>query len=198
MGGEESFPDGPPVAPDSEDGFQIKMGPFFLAPGGSLNDELEFFQKYALDLPEDTEVIRMDTRISGASHHFLAYSYDSPEAANNIQPGLRLNSFHNNVTLVEAVQGTSDIVLPEGSAFKWEKDIVLDLNSHYINYSLNLPYKAEVYWNIYTQEAGMAAQEMKTELIPNLSIVIPNNEEHISLGQNISGSGGDIQFIFGL
>ncbi len=190
-GGEESFPNGPPPAPAPEDGFQIKMGPYFLAPGGSINDELEFFQKYALDLPEDTEVIRMDSKISGSSHHFIAYSYDFPSAANNIEPGLRLNSFHSNVSLVMAVQGSSDIRLPGGSAFMWDKDVVLDLNSHYINYSLNLPYKAEVYWNVYTQDAGTAAQEMKTDLIPNISINIPNNEEEITLGQAISGNGGD-------
>jgi len=190
-GGEESFPDGPPPAPDPSEGFQIKMGPYFLAPGGSPNDELEFFQKYALDLPEDTEVIRMDTKISGSSHHFIAYSYDFPTAANNIEPGLRLNSYHNNVSLVMAVQGASDIKLPEGSAFMWDDDIILDLNSHYINYSLNLPYKAEVYWNVYTQEAGTAAQEMHTDLIPNINIIIPNNEENITLGQVVTGNGGD-------
>jgi len=190
-GGEESFPDGPPPAPAPEEGFQIKVGPFFLSPGGSINDELEFFQKYALDLPADTEVHRLDTKISGSSHHFIAYSYDFPAAANNIEPGLRLNSYHNNVSLVMAVQGASDIRLPEGSAFKWDNDIILDLNSHYINYSLNLPYKAEAYLNVYTQEAGTAAQEMKTDLIANLNIIIPNNEENITLGQSISGNGGD-------
>ncbi len=191
-GGQESFPDGPPAAPDPSEGFQVKMGPFFLAPGGSVGDELEYFQKYALDLPANTEVVRMDTKFSGSSHHFIAYSYDFPAASNNIEPGLRLEPFHNDVNLVIAVQEASDIRLPEGSAFKWEKDIVLDLNSHYINYSLNLPYKAEAYMNVYTQEDGTAAQEMFTDLIANPSIVIPNNQENITLSQPVSGNGGEI------
>ncbi|MCB0579500.1 MAG: c-type cytochrome, partial [Phaeodactylibacter sp.] len=42
-----AFPDGPPPAPAEGEGFQIKMGPFYVEPGG----EVEYYQKYELDLP---------------------------------------------------------------------------------------------------------------------------------------------------
>ena len=69
--GQTSFPDGPPEAPAAEEGFQIKMGPFFLEPGG----EVEFFTKYELDLPEDVEVTRLDVKFSNYSHHFIMYDF---------------------------------------------------------------------------------------------------------------------------
>lgn len=198
IGGVEAFPDGPPPAPAAEEGFQIKMGPFFLKEGGQPGDELEFFQKYQLNLPDDTEVIGLDHLFSGSSHHFIVYKYNTPEASNSIPDGLRLESYHDDINLVTAVQEKIRIDLPVGSAFSWNKDDMLDLNSHYINYSVGEVYKAEAYLNVYTQTKGTAAQEMKTELIPNLSIFVPNNESLVTVTQPIWANGlGDIH-IWGL
>ena len=173
--GLEAFPDGPPPAPAEDEGFQIKMGSYFLEPNG----EVEYYQKYELDLPEDQEVTRIDIQFSDYSHHFLIYDFN-PGGDASTPPGLRLNAFHNDIGLVAAVQGPTDLHLPEGTAFRWEEGLVLDLNSHYINYSATNIYKAEVYLNIYTQPVGTAAQEMKTELITHFDFWVPNDGDLVT------------------
>lgn len=201
VNGLESFPDGPPEAPATGEGFQIKMGPFFLKPAGSPQggDEVEYFQKYELDLtlPEDTEVNRLDVKIGPSSHHFIVYDFDSPAFGNLVTPGLRVNPYHAGIGLVAAVQESQDIQLPQGTAFPWEENLVLDLNSHYINYSSTNILKAEAYLNVYTQDAGTAAQEMKTELIVNDDIYIQNNGNTDVETDVVNFGGGEI-FIWGM
>jgi type IX secretion system substrate protein len=177
VNGLESFPDGAPEPPAEGEGFQVKMGPYFLKPAGQPGDELEYFLKYDLNqtLSEDTEVNRVDIKIGPTSHHLIIYDFNSPAYANQVPSGLRLNPDHSGISLVAAVQEATDLKLPEGTAFSWEDNIVLDLNSHYINYSSTGTLKAEAYVNIYTQDAGTAAQEMKTALLVNDDIYIPNN-----------------------
>jgi len=188
----QSFPDGPPAPPAAGEGFQVKMGPFYLPPGG----ELEYFQKYELDLPADREVTRLDMAIGTFSHHFILYDFN-PGGAANIPHGLRLAADHSNIGLVAAVQEPTDLRLPEGTAFFWDDQLVLDLNAHYINYSATAVYQAEVYLNVYTQEMGTAAQEMITELISNVSIFIPNDGDPVSFSQTINPDAGEI-FLWGL
>ena len=173
----------PPPAPAAGKGFQIRMGPFFLAPQGQAGNEAEYFQKWEVNLPEAVEVNRIDHLIAPSSHHFITYNYNTPANANTIAAGLRLNAYHNNINLVAAVQEATDLRLPDRTAFKWEKDRTLDLNSHYINYSSAHVYKAEAYINFYTQANGTAKQEMRAQLIPNTSIVIPNNNQTTTIEQ---------------
>lgn len=187
----------PPPAPDSIEGFQLKMGPFYLSPGGEPGSEREYFQKYELELPEHVEVTRLDILMSPYSHHFLLYSFDSPAAASSFPHGLRSDALHQGVGLVAAVQGTTELELPEGTAFRWDKDLVLDFNSHYINYSANVIYQAEVYINVYTQPPGTAAQEMFSSLLANVNIPIPNNGSTITHTQVINPNAGEI-FLWGI
>jgi Secretion system C-terminal sorting domain len=165
----------PPAAPAANEGFQIKMGPFFLAPQGQAGNEVEYYQKWELNMANNIEVNRIDHIIANYSHHFIIYNYNAPSNATSIAAGLRLNAYHNNVSLVSAVQERTDLKLPARTAFKWPKDRVLDLNTHYINYSSSGVYKAEAYLNIYTQPSGTAKQEMYSLLLPNNNISIPNN-----------------------
>ena len=192
VNGLPSYPDGPPPAPAAEEGFQIKMGPFLIEPSG----ELEYFQKWELDLPEDVEVNRIELMMSNYSHHFIIYDFN-PGGANFIPAGLRLEPDHSQIGLVAAVQEPTDLKLPEGTAFKWEEGLVLDLNTHYINYSANSTYLAEAYLNIYTQPTGTAKQEMKTELFANFNIPIPNNENTIPHEEPLNYFLGDI-YLWGL
>ncbi len=197
VNGLASFPNDAPEPPAANEGFQIKMGPFYLRPSGQVGDELEYFQKYELDLPVDVDVTRVDIKIATSSHHFIIYDFDNPSYAQNLSPGLRSNAYHNGIGLVAAVQEATDLKLPQGTAFIWDNDLVLDLNSHYINYSATNTYQAEVYVNIYTQASGTAAQEMKTELIVNDNIYIDNNGNEDIETQIVNDNIGEV-FIWGI
>ncbi len=186
-----------PPAPDPSEGFQIKMGPFYLNRAGQPGEEVEYFQKYELDLPANVDVNRVDIKIAGSSHHFLLYNFDSPSLANNVNPGFRLDPDHSGIGLVAAVQETTDLKLPEGTAFIWDNDLVLDLNSHYINYDAGRVLQAEAYINIYTQPEGSAAQEMETALIVEDNIWIPNNEELITETGVVNDNFGQL-FLWGI
>jgi hypothetical protein len=170
----------PPPPPAPNEGFQLKVGPFFLASQGRSGSEVEYFQKWELDLANDVEVNRIDHIISNYSHHFIIYNFNTVNDATKVNAGLRLNAFHSNINLVSAVQEKTDLKLPAKTAFKWEKNRVLDLNTHYINYSANHIYKAEAYINVYTQPVGTARQQMYAILIPNENINIPNNNQTIT------------------
>ncbi len=193
VGGEKSFPDGPPPAPAPGEGFQLKMGPFFLAPDG----EVEYYQKWEMNLPANVEVSGIDFKISPFSHHFLLYNFTGSGAA-SIPAGLRLNANHSQINLVAAVQEATDLRLPDKTAFKWDKNIVFDLNSHYINYSLSKPYQCEAYVNVYTQTPGTAQQEMFATLLVNDNIPIPNNSNLITYAKPEFQFGVDSIYLWGL
>lgn len=195
VNGVPSFAEAPP-APAADEGFQIKMGPFYLQPSGQAGDELEYFQKYELDLPEDVEVTRIDMKISDYSHHLIIYDFNSG-GANSIPPGLRLEANHSDIGLVTAIQEATDLRLPARTAFNWKNNVVLDLNSHYINYSVTSTYQAEAYINVYTQPVGTAVQEMHSELIVKGNIPIPNNGDMITHTQHVNPNWGEL-FIWGL
>jgi hypothetical protein len=194
--GVASFPNGAPAAPDPSEGFQVKMGPFYLNPAGQNFSEMELFQKYALDLSADVDVTRIDMQISSSSHHLIIYNFSTVSAANNIDPGFRLDPDHSEISLTTAIQEATDLVLPTGTAFIWDNDLVLDLNSHYINYDASNTYQAEVYFNVYTQPAGTALQEMKTDLLINSDIYIPNNGNQYDFDEPELGQG--TRYVWGL
>ena len=196
LNGLASFPDGRPAAPDPSEGFQIKMGPFYLQPNGQLNDELEFFLKHKLDMETDKEITRIDMKFPGFSHHFIIYNFNQGGDA-GIPEGYRLDPDHNDISLVAAVQEAQDLRLPAKTAFRWRKDMVLDLNSHYINYSATNTLQAEVYVNIYTQPTGIAAQQMETALIIKDWIPIPNDGDMVTHTQHVTDNVGEV-FVWGL
>lgn len=193
IGGEKSFPDGPPPAPAPGEGFQLKMGPFYLGPDG----EVEYYQKWEMNLPANVEVNGLDFKISPFSHHFLLYNFTGSGAA-SIPAGLRLAANHSQINLVAAVQEATDLRLPSKTAFKWDKNIVLDFNSHYINYSLSQPYQCEAYINVYTQSLGTAEQEMFATLLVNPNIPIPNTGNLITHTKAEFQFGADSLYIWGL
>ncbi|MEM7102208.1 MAG: T9SS type A sorting domain-containing protein [Bacteroidota bacterium] len=195
VGGLQSFPSGPPPAPDPSEGIQIKMGPFFVPDVPNAN--IEVFQKYEMDFPNDVEVTRVETFMSNFSHHFILYDYNSASDASGQNHGFRFNPDHINVGVVKAIQEPTDLKLPQGAAFFWDHDHVLDFNSHYINYVGNVPYAAEVYLNIYYQDAGNAAQEMQAQVLANTNICVAPNGDETVFDQIINYPFGDV-FVWGL
>ena len=67
--------------------------------------------------------------------------------------------------------------MPTGSAFRWETNSVLDLQTHLVNYSEDFILAQDVYINIYTQDYGTATQEMKFRNWGKTDINIPPNME---------------------
>lgn len=158
-----------PEAPAPSQGFQIHLGPIFVAAG----DEKEYNVKYDLNLPGELEVNRMDLTINNESHHFILYKFDSESVANNYDDGLRIVGigfgeelpFGSGTNMVAPWQYSDDVRLPGGTAYFWDETTILDLNYHIPNYSSDLIFPSDVYLNVYTQQAGTAVKEMKSDLL---------------------------------
>ncbi len=150
-----------------------------------------------MNLPSNVEVNGLDFKISPFSHHFLLYNFTGSGAA-SIPAGLRLDANHSQINLVAAVQEATELRLPNKTAFKWANNIVLDFNSHYINYSLSQPYQCEAYINVYTQALGTAEQEMFATLLVNSNIPIPNSGDLITHTKSEFQFGADSLYIWGL
>lgn len=177
-GGIESIPAA--IAPPAEgEGFQIHLGPFFIPPGA----EVEYLTKYETLLDQTTEIIKFQTEMGSFSHHYIVYNYDGNLGSfdpNTVPYGLRDEIGFDGKSFVLTEQYSNTLETPEGTAFKWDPNTVLDLNSHYINYSSTQVLKCEVYLNVYTQDEGTAAQVMRSQLIPNTNIPIPNNGQEVT------------------
>lgn len=160
-----------------KEGFQIHVGPYFLPPGA----EQEFFYKYPLDnIYDKYEVTAFETFMGQSSHHFIIMKFWNSFVAAT-KAGLRIWNRHDHATFEEVAQQSQRIELPQGSAFEWRTNTVLDLNTHYINFSSSSVLACDVYVNVETQKPGSANQLMFTQLIPDTTIYIPNNGEKIEL-----------------
>lgn len=163
----------PPAPPAPGEGYQVHFGPFFLWP----ETEHEYWQRFDLNIPENVEVNRVETFMGEYSHHFITYRYTTPgigaAAVQGIHDLAAIDVF--NTVLVSANQYAFNLVLPENTAYFWDANTVLDLNSHYLNYSLGKSEACEAYLNIYTQPSGTAIQEMIPVLLSDDSFLIPND-----------------------
>jgi len=167
-------PTDPPEAPPEGEGFQLYLGPIFMQPG----EEVEYMKKEDLHLADDLEITRLQNYMSDYSHHYILYKYnDDPSSA---PEGLRLLDFSETLTqsFVNIWQDNRDYRLPEGTAFFWDDDTVLDLNYHIKNYSTTAVLAADCYVNVYTQEEGTADKEMKSSLQMYFDLNIPPGVEN--------------------
>lgn len=161
----------PPAPPAPGEGIQVHLGPYFLWP----ETEHEYWSKFYTNLPEDLEVKRLDTYMGDYSHHFITYKYYNQAFAVGVPYGLHDGPEFLGIDLVSANQYTDSLMLPAGTAFFWETNSILNLNSHYINYSPDKALACEAYVNVYTQASGTAIEEMVPVLLSNDGFWIPNN-----------------------
>lgn len=152
----------PLTPPLTSEGFQIHYGPFFIEPA----TEKEYFYKYETKLQEALEVNRIESSINESSHHTALYKYNDG-LDTFFLPGLRpVNSILDaaGVYYASSIIGqwpnSQNLVLPEGTAFTWQANTVLDLNYHIPNYNTDSILAAEFYINVYTQPIGTAQTEM--------------------------------------
>ena len=195
-GGIESVPN-PPAPPAAGEGFQIHLGPFYLEPSG----EIEYFSKYESLLNTDLEVYKLQTIMGDFSHHFIVYKFSN--LIGNVNPdlvpyGMREQQDFDGREFVSVDQYSNTLNLPNGSAFLWKNNTILDLNSHYINYSSTQVLKCEVYYNVYTQTEGTANQIMNVALIPNTDIPIPNDNIPVTFNYDFQLAADIDIFIWGM
>jgi len=186
-----------PPAPDPSEGFQVRLGSFFLPP----NAETEIYKKHQLNMPDDFEVNRIEIFFNEESHHFILYKFPNAGAAANYPDGFRDVNSSNILAndFVSIWQDVVDINLPEGTAYRWNKNVALDLNYHIKNYSPDSILACDVYMNIYTQPKGTAVQEMLSNIVPiNLletmigtgfigqDLVIPSTGQEITITESIN------------
>ncbi len=170
----------PIAAPAPGQGFQIKVGPFFLPALG----EDEFYTKYPIRNAANMEVMRMDNEMGTSySHHFLVYRFTSNQ--NQYLDGLRHKNAHYHTDFVAAYGQSDSLKLPAGTGWRWGANTILDLNTHYVNYDNSKVLKCETFVNIYTQTYGTAVHEMKSQLIPYVFLIIPNNGQTMTFTHNI-------------
>ncbi|MBL4759500.1 MAG: T9SS type A sorting domain-containing protein [Mariprofundaceae bacterium] len=188
-----------PAAPDSADGFQIHYGPFFLAPG----EQVEYFNKHDIQLPDTLEITRLETAINGVSHHFIAWRWGSASDAANTPDGLRvINGFQDALftlynTPIAAWQFSYGFDLPEGTAYFWDPSTVLDLDYHVINYDQDSVLKAEVYMNFYVRPRQPETVEMYSDgkiyanglPFPLSDFNIVNNSQDITFTETFNDPG---------
>lgn len=195
-GGVESVTN-PPLPPAAGEGFQIHLGPFFLEPNG----EIEYFSKYEPKFDSDLEIHKIQTEMGSFSHHYIVYKFSSTLGnldPNTVPYGMRPGQDFDSREFVSVDQYSNTLSLPQGSAFKWEQNTILDLNTHYINYSSTQVLKCEVYYNVYTQDVGTANQEMQVILVPNTNIPIPNNNVPVTFVSDFELNANVEVYVWGL
>lgn len=182
----------PLAAPDSSEGFQIHFGPIFLEPG----EEVEFYKKHKLYNENLAQVVRMDVDFNAESHHYLLYEFTNG-ADQGIEEGLRPVNFQNAFQDAEYVVGWVDpdsTILPDGTAYYFNEQTVLDQNYHLVNYAFNGDsiLAAEAYINFITDNS-VPLQRMYSDLLiyPVFQLIIPNDGNEHTFTQAIYDSGSD-------
>jgi len=183
-----SLPSPPTPSDEGLQGFQMRVGPIFLAPG----EEKEFFKKYETGLSAAVEIYKTKANIATQSHHLILLNTDTSYASTFPQ-GLQLLtglpdafSIHFNSQQVATWQFSREETLPAGTAYKWKAGAVLFENYHIVNYSTDSILAAEAYINVYSHPAGTGAQTMFSELFmygePNNPFLlnIPNTGQPVT------------------
>ncbi len=170
-----------PPAPAEGEGFQLRMGPFFLAP----QQEVEYFKKQDISLFADSvDVGKLETFFNDESHHFIIYKFvdggeaDYPAGLRNINDPEGSSLGVNN--MVATWQDAFAYNLPGNTAFRWKGDQVLDMNYHLVNYDEDSIIAAESYTNVYTAVPD-------TNKIEMFSVLIPINAVEFILGTGTFG-----------
>jgi len=153
-----------PEPPAPGEGYQLQLGPIFLAPG----EEVEYIYRYELQNEEDIEINRVDVAMNQQSHHFLFFKFDEGSENDQADGLVPIDFFTNqaitnNTKMIGGWAYSRDFPLPEGTAMKWKENEVLKFNYHILNYSSSEILPAKLYVNIYTQPVGTAQMEMHSE-----------------------------------
>ena len=170
-----------PAAPDTADGFQLHIGPIFLAPG----TEAEYFKKERLPEAQGTEITGVEFDFLHAHHVILFRNLDSiitkPE-------GFRIQNHSEDVgsediQVLVAAQSPSSLELPDFTGFSWPDSAKGDVNIHLLNSSPDSIIAEDLYLNVSTVPEGTSLNEMK------FIIFLPNGFNTVfgtgTIGENL-------------
>ncbi len=183
-----------PKKPTSGTGKQVRFGPLFVGTSNSAQ-ETEVLLKNEIDFGQDVEIDKIDGFMNLESHHFLLFKFtDSAKAA--VQPnGLRIvsltggtSSFDGDKQLTASWQDDLEIDLPEGTALFWDKKTYLDFNYHVKNYGATAILPVDFYFNINYQPRGTGAIEMKSKLVNNAALVLPQGNRTAYMNDDDNGA----------
>lgn len=175
-----------PPAPSAGKGFQVRMGPIFLAP----NEEVEFMKKEFLNNTDELVISRMDGYMTSRSHHLLLFKFENSDA-DNYRQGTRkvpLEGFpFNGGQLTGAWQDDGEMKLPYGTAFRWQPRTSLDFDYHVTNVGNSQILPADFYLNVYHYEDDLEPVEMLAQLVNNTALLLfegdnVRTEDHIPGG----------------
>ncbi|GIV34156.1 MAG: hypothetical protein KatS3mg031_1691 [Chitinophagales bacterium] len=160
-----------PATPSPLEGMQVRVGPIFLAPG----EEVEWDIKQHLRNQNTLKVYRTEGFMSWQSHHMLLFKYNGD--GSGVREGLRrvpteAFPFNGDVTLTGAWQNDDDFILPEGTAFFWRPNTVLDFDYHIKNYSNTEILPSDFYLNIYFDTSNTRNIEMHAKLVNNAALLL--------------------------
>lgn len=155
-----------PDAPADSLGFQLKYGPFFLAP----QTEQEYLLKYALNNHSLMTVNRLDWVLEPRMHHFAINKFLGNNAATveegfrNIQDEVE-TQLGSSTTYVAGAQFAQSIVLPADAAYFWYPNMVFDFDGHCANTFPDSVLAVEAYVNVYyANRPDTALTEVFTQL----------------------------------
>ncbi len=169
---DDTYPQRQP--PASGAGFQIYIGKIFIPPA----TEVEYFFKHAPRLSGDVEIPRIETMMPSGAHHFMISEF-RPGQDTSYRLGLRDTSENSHLSITDGIGTASNLWsydLPDGTAYLWKQDVVLDFNVHLRNTSPNSIMAADLYINVYTQPLGTASEYMRVRYFDHKYITIPQNE----------------------
>lgn len=183
-----------PTPPKSCEGFQIHFGPIFY----DAREETEYYYRYDLNLTDTIEVIAFQLEFNAESHHFGINKYLNNTASLRPQ-GLILESVDETLpgdrVFVGFSQKNKSSLLPNGTAYFIDQNESLDLNFHLFNPHTEI-LVAEAYVNVYTQPKGSAEVELKSAILHNFNIDIPNDSQSVTFTYDLPVENVSIASLF--
>ncbi|GIV35177.1 MAG: hypothetical protein KatS3mg031_2712 [Chitinophagales bacterium] len=180
-----------PPAPQAGKGIQFRMGPIFLAPG----EEIEVMKKEYVRNQSVAKISRMSGYMTTQSHHLLLFKMD--DNGRSTREGTRVVPLEgqpfNNGTLTGAWQDDGDLNLPEGTAFIWDANTVLDFDYHITNRGNNEILPADFYLNIEFYDLPSPPIEMHAQLENVIALLLPMGE---SVRTDVHRPGGGTRYIW--
>jgi hypothetical protein len=149
----------PPQPPAEWEGFQIRLGPFFLNPGQENVTPISGGQFARFDAPIDAErLIHKIKSYSGfGQHHYTLFSTEYQQMPYGITGN---SSWFNGVKFLATAQNNVDsLLMPSGAGISIQPENPLIVNLHVFNPSTSI-LAADIYLNVYTQDPILGLTEL--------------------------------------